>query len=255
MFSSKTLSRSHLVALVVFILVLMGGLWFLSDRASRSDKVLVTTPLVSESTLQNDSPSATLEVFSPQVFVILPGSAEKSEATDGQKILVGSKIITGEKGRAQLLFPNKSVTRLDTSTEVTLVKLTEEPVQIEILLEKRRIWSRVAKLLGQESFTTETSTVTAAVRGTSFGHGILPDGRNRVISKRGNIETHCINKSQEAMVKPDKKILLDCTSGGALPLLNLDEQIKDKDEWYYFNDEQDNKLDERFGKVLYSDDR
>lgn len=92
------------------------------------------------------------------------------------------------------------------------------------------------------------------MRGTSYAHGILPDGRNRVISTKGVVETKCVNDSQEATVTPNAKILFDCKGGGKLPLLGLDEQVKDKDEWFEFNQKQDTSLDDRFGKDTYGDE-
>lgn len=199
--------------------------------------------------------TATLEVFAQPVSLILPGTADKIQATNKQEIPEGTTVATGETGRAQLLFPNKSVTRMDFNTELILKKLTANPAQVEVKLIKKRIWNRVAKLLGkQDSFQTETGITVATVRGTSYAHGILPDGRNRIIATKGTVETKCLDNSQNATVTPNAKILFNCKGGGNLPLLQLDEEVKDRDEWFEFNQKEDSSLDVRFGKDTYGDE-
>lgn len=234
-----------IVASFLLILAFVGAI-FLTQRTKRPE-----TPKEIET---ENVQTAKLEIFSPHVLVKFPDSTGFKEAADGEEIPEGTQVKTDDKGRAQLVFPNKSVTRLDFNTEIVLKKLSLSPFRVEVKLEKKRIWSRVAKLLGQESYQTETSTTVATVRGTSYAHGILPDGRNRIISTKGVIESHCVNKSQEASVTPNSKILFDCTSGGKLPNLKLDAVVKDRDEWFTFNQNQDKALDERFGKDTYGDE-
>ncbi len=244
--------KKYLIPILIVILIGAGLYWFI--KSSRNFPAF-TSPSASAQNEPSLPPvTATLEIFALPVSVVLPGSIDKTDAVDKQKIAEGTKIITGETGRAQIVYANKSVTRMDFNTEITLKKLTASPVQVELMLTKKRIWNRVAKLLGNESYQTETGTTVATVRGTSYAHGILPDGRNRVITTKGVVDTHCLNDSQEATVSANAKILFDCKTGGKLPLLKLDEVIKDKDEWFEFNQKQDTALDERFGKETYGDE-
>ena len=235
----------------IFILIgILVVLWIISNQNPPESKVIVTQP---SPTPDIKPATATLEIFTGTVRLLLPGTEEPQEAISGEPITVGTRIITGDNSRAQLLFPNKSVTRLDDNTEITLQKLTTDPVTIEILLSKRRVWSRVSKLLGNQTFQTITPTVIATVRGTSFGHGILPDGKNRVITTKGTVETRCINDSQHASITIDKKAIFDCATSETLPLLNLDEVMTDRDEWFEFNQAKDEELDTLFGAETYQD--
>ncbi len=241
------------ILVVILVIFLGSGIFAWSVVSSRRNKELQQA--LQRQTTPSPTPpaTATLEIFSPPVRLVLPGATNDIEASKSQEIPVGTKIKTGDTGRAQLVYPNKSVTRLDFNTEIVLKQLNVNPQQVIVGLNKKRIWSRVAKLLGQEYYQSETSTTIATVRGTSYAHGILPDGRNRVISTKGAVESSCANKTQEATVTPNSKILFDCTSGGKLPLLALDAVVKDRDEWFTFNQEQDKALDERFGKDTYGD--
>lgn len=233
---------------VAIVVVIVGVVWQ-GKMTSVKPQQMAPTPVPTEVPV-----TARLEIFTKPVTVVLPGTSDQTEALDQQEIAAGTKVMTGETGRAQLVYGNHSVTRMDVNTEITLKKLTAKPQQVEILLGKKRIWNRVAKLLGQESYQTETATTVASVRGTSYAHGILPDGRNRVIATKGTVESKCLNDSQQATVTANAKELFDCKTGGKLPLLKLDEVVKDKDEWFDFNVVQDKALDDRFGKDTYGDE-
>ena len=195
---------------------------------------------------------ATLELVGNPVWIILPITTEKIVARNDQEIVAGTTVITGVKARAQVVYPNHTVTRMDENTQIVIQSFQTQPTQVKVKLEKNRIWSRVSKLLGKESYQTETSTVVATVRGTSYDHGILSDGRNKIITIKGSVEASCVEKNLGNLVTKYHKLLLNCGKDNEIEegLIN----DKDKDAWYEFNEKEDKKLDERFGSETYGDE-
>ncbi|KKS77763.1 MAG: Hemolysin-type calcium-binding region [Candidatus Woesebacteria bacterium GW2011_GWB1_43_14] len=196
-------------------------------------------------------PTAIIEIFEGSPEVKLPNKEFKL-AQNGIEIPAGTIVKTDDKSRAQILYVNKSVTRLDFNTEITLIDLDNDEFKAKVKLTNGGIWSRVAKLLGKESYETETDKLVATVRGTSYGHIITEKG-NKIITTKSEVEGECINLSQKATVPFDKKLVFDCTNNKTLfPSTIL---YSDKDEWYMFNLEKDEELNEKYGEGTYDDQK
>ncbi len=237
MFWKKILEFKWFVLAGVVVLLLIGGGGIYLFSMNRAEEL--------------ESPTAVIEVFAAPVFV-QENKKEKIEVKAKREVVEGASVSTGKTGRAQIIYPNKSVTRIDFNSVITIGTLTESPSTIEVDLFKGRIWSRVAKLLGREVYQTKSPTVVATVRGTSYGHGILADGRNKVSSTKNTVEARCFNNIQEALVETGLKFFLDCESEDSEtePL-----DATDEDEWFKFNEKQDEILDRRFGEKTYDDQR
>lgn len=242
------MKRPLLIVVTLAVVVAVGiSIWFVwSKNHTQSERLRVTA----DETIPNSE--AQLETFSKPVYVLLPGETDRKEAFEGQKVPEGTTVITGAGGRAQILYPNHTVTRLDFNTEISVAKLTSNPAQIKVKLEKNRIWSRIPKLLGNESYQTESSTVVATVRGTSYGHGILPDGRNKVSTTKGTVVANCAQSNAGGDVKKDTKSFFDCGKETEVTSEPIDKT--DQDEWYGFNEDQDKVLNGRFETGTYDDD-
>lgn len=206
----------------------------------------------SKELLTSQSSNITLEIFTGQVFVIDPKTGQDQEATNGQVVTVGDSIHTDSAGRAQVVYSNGTVTRIDHSSNMTVAKADLNPQEITVNVTAGRVWSRVKKLLGQESYQTETGTVVAAVRGTSYGHGILADGKNKITTTKHTVSVNCRNDTQSGQVSQNMKLLLDCQTGSGSDVVPV--ESTDQDEWYQFNLEQDRLLDSRFGAATYDDE-
>src|SRR3989304_7105566 len=61
---------------------------------------------------------ATLEIFGGKVDIKTTNSNTFSPAKDGQEVIEGSTIKTDSAGRAQILYPNGSATRIDYNSEM-----------------------------------------------------------------------------------------------------------------------------------------
>lgn len=181
-----------------------------------------------------------LEIFTPSVFVQLPNSSSFAVGENGQKIPVGTKVKTDDAGRAQLVYPNGSVTRIDYNTEVTLSEFSESPQKTRVKVSKGSIWSRVTKLLGGEYYKTESSTLVASVRGTSYGHTILPEEKNTVLVTQSKVAVQCFNSIEEYMVEEGNQITWDCKKNPQTGEITKEDK---KNEWIIFNLQEDKKID------------
>lgn len=196
-------------------------------------------------------PTIKIEIFTGAIFVT-PQDSTETVATNNQAIAVGSTIRTNETGRGQVVFSTGTVVRVDHVSSFTITEADVTPQQTVIGINNGRVWSRVTKLLGKESFETQTPTVVATVRGTSYGHGILADGRNKLQATKRAVMVTCRNNTQGGLITPQTKFFLDCKDGSPSTIEQFDE-TDTQDEWYLFNVEQDRLLDERFGKERYDD--
>lgn len=83
----------------------------------------------------------------------------------------GDEVRTDEAGQAELVYPDGSLTRLDSATQFRLLRLAEKSGKraYRLGLKVGRTWNRVTKLTSSEGrFEVETSNAVAAVRGTTF---------------------------------------------------------------------------------------
>jgi hypothetical protein len=91
-------------------------------------------------------------------------------ATNGQDLHEGDTVRTDEDGRATIVYSDKSFTRLDVSTEFTVVELTDDEGKRNTQggLDTGRVWNRVEDLAESETFSTAGAGATAAVTGTAY---------------------------------------------------------------------------------------
>ncbi|MEX2393693.1 MAG: FecR family protein [Actinomycetota bacterium] len=114
-------------------------------------------------------PLAELRVRAAQVEVSSEGLGPRL-ATEGTDLSPGDIVRTDQDGEAQIDLFDSSLVRLDTSTEVVLSKLVQEPSRnIAIEVTRGRTWNRVAELVsGADRFTVSLGDATVSVRGTTF---------------------------------------------------------------------------------------
>lgn len=198
-----------------------------------------------------------LEIFEQEVFIQTPTASEEASAVNGQEIEVGTKIRTGKAGRAQILFPNHTVTRLDKNSQVTLKEYQASPQQVTVHLDLGRIWSRISKLIGKESYQTQTDTLIATVRGTSYGMGIVGTGLSKITTFEGDVnvksDATCAN-GDEVNVVANQKTTVNCKDTRKPTIVEVKEAELTADEWLQFNKKEDKALEERFGNQYFAHD-
>lgn len=100
---------------------------------------------------------------------------------EGDEITVanGTSIKTGSDGQAHILFNNNSILSINKNSEI---KINFETDQKNINIDQLagNTWSRVKALSGNESFTINTPTALASVRGTKFGVSLDQDNPQNV---------------------------------------------------------------------------
>jgi hypothetical protein len=195
---------------------------------------------------------ARLEVFTEPVGVKLPGKSTFSPAKNAMEIPEGAEIKTGPAGRAQIVFPGGTVTRIDHDSVIKVETFEPEPQNIIIKILRGKIWSRIKKLIGSESYQSVGEGMIATVRGTSYGHGILGGGTNRGHVLAGTVQLECLDKTREATLGANMRREVNCAKNTGFAPEEL-QSVDMNDEWVRFNIEQDKQLDTRFGEETYDD--
>lgn len=192
-----------------------------------------------------------LEIFSGPVMIKNANSAEFEQVENGFEVSAGMEVRTSPDGRAQVVFANGTVTRLDTNTTIRIEEDSAAPQKIKISILDGQVWSRVAKMGENEYYETVSNSVVTRVKGTSFGHYKLPDGSDKVITTKGEVIGECLNEVQQAVISKDNKVLFNCEAGIAESNeINTQDQGED---WFQFNVEEDTNLSNRFGPYVYND--
>ncbi len=117
------------------------------------------------------TPGATLRILAGAVEVAASGG-EFALATDGMELAAGDTIRTTADGRAEIVFFENSITRLDFGTTFTLVTLSPDDDGATIIEAEQRTgntFSRVVRLVDARSrFEIETPSAVAGVQGTEY---------------------------------------------------------------------------------------
>jgi hypothetical protein len=206
---------------------------------------------VISSTLPSENAEPVVEIFAEPVYLISEGGSE-TMIESGYAVKENDRIRTDAGARAQIVFPNGTVTRLDESTVVHLASASYQPQKIRIEIEEGHVWSRVAKMSSSEYYQTVSNKILTEVKGTSFGHYVFPDGSDKVVTTKGEVVGQCINNTQKTVIARDNKILFDClpTSKQSPEPISSDDT---RDAWFQFNVEEDAFLNNRFGPYAYND--
>ena len=217
---------------------------------------VVTLIFLSQSPFQKQeqklfSAHTTLEIFSGPVSVKQSDSQDFQDVSNGFYLKAGMEVKTSDSGRAQIVFPNGTVTRMDTNTTVKILEDSASPQHIKVQIGQGHVWSRVAKMSSSEYYETVSNSVVTRVKGTSFGHYKLSDGSDKVITTKGEVIGECLNNSQQSVISKDNKVLFDCQAGKKESDTISQEDVGD--DWFQFNAAEDTNLNERFGPYVYND--
>jgi len=119
---------------------------------------------------QTKTALATLKVQAQQVTIKKKGKKSFVAAKNGQALQQGDSITTDTAGKAEIDYSDGSLTRLGTSTQFKLTKLTSKQGgrQTQGTLSVGETWNRAAKVSETGSFEVKAGGTTAAVEGTAF---------------------------------------------------------------------------------------
>lgn len=243
-----------LISFITLILLAFGSTIAVRSYTQRTQ--MSTAPVAGgvNQTGNTNEMSIKIEVVSPLVQLQKPNTNTWEDAVNDQVIVTGTKVKTGDRARALIVFPDKTVTRLDSNSEIVLNQFQASPQIVSIGLQFGRIWSRVAKLFGQESYQTQTNSVIATVRGTSYGQEKLKNGQDKIITTKSSVEAKCFNSSEKTVVSKNYKAILGCSFGEKIqPQALTDDDLKD--DFVKFNIEQDKVVNQKYGVKTFDDEQ
>src|SRR6266702_3614383 len=151
-----------IIILLVILLLIGAGIFWLTSAAQAATNA-----------------AATLTVFQPTVSVARGGGAYATSTT-GAVVQPGDSIKTDAKGRAAIQLPDGTLTRLASSTEITLSSAhfakDGNLHDVSIVQKIGRTFTNVQHLVSGATFKVSGQSATATVRGTKFEVYIKPDG-------------------------------------------------------------------------------
>jgi len=128
------------------------------------------------------SGTATLTIFRGAVSLQPAGNAAAHSGVTGELLGQGEKVSTAADTWAAINFPDGSISRMDSNSQITITKLTQASAggwNVQLGQAVGKTWNRVAQLVGSSSFTVAGPNQTnAEVRGTDFEVLVIlrPDG-------------------------------------------------------------------------------
>jgi len=166
-----------LVVLLILVLLLVGGgYWLFVVQAEAG----VASP-------------AGLNVIAPPVDVGR-NDANYRTATSGETLNAGSSVRTGAAGKAAIVFPDGTVTRLANSTTVTITQaqLAKDGSLkgAELAQKVGRTLTSIGHLAGGAGFDVGGHNVAASVRGTKFEVLVRADSSNLIKVFEGKVRVH-----------------------------------------------------------------
>ena len=195
-----------LIALVVIVVLVVAGIVTLGVIASADTTV-----------------GAVLTTFVPSASVAHSGGAYATAAS-GTFVQPGDSVKTDQTGRAQIQFPDGTITRLAGATEISInsshFAKDGHVHDISVTDKLGRTLNSVQKLVGGATFQVIGNTTTASVRGTLFEVLVNSDGSVviklfigglDVDGKTGHVHLH---EGQQVTVDPSGNI---GTPGPILP--------------------------------------
>ena len=149
--------------LVLVILLVGGGIFWLNSSAQAAVNV-----------------SATLTVYQPAASLERKGSSTFSTAASGAQVQAGDSVQTDAKGRASIQLPDGTLTRLASSTQITLdaAHFSKDGSLHDAKITQKigRTLTSVQHLVSGATFQVAGQSAVASVRGTKFEVYIKADG-------------------------------------------------------------------------------
>lgn len=123
-------------------------------------------------------PAATVTVFVGTASILRAGAGAAVSARSGDVVRSNDTVATGAASKAGITYPDGSVTRLDSNTEVriSLARLRTGAVDTGVDQSSGLTWNRVKRLVGGAHFKVDgPNNASAQVRGTIFGFYVEHD--------------------------------------------------------------------------------
>lgn len=228
--------------------LIAAGLVFANQKSSR----VSGPPIEENNVLTGDAKATTAAVLTKETGIVeykVP-DVDFFSPLEGDEVQVppGTVIKTGDDGLAHVLFPDNSVMSLSQNSQVT-VEFAEESVSIFQAI--GNTWHRVESVIEGNSYTVETPSTLATVRGTEFNVGVIDEETSEVyviesvvdVSKLVEDANGQIVIQETKPVEQDKHVEIDSSTTRAMAI-NPMPQSRKTTAWFQRNRD----ISERFAQ-------
>jgi hypothetical protein len=172
-------------------------------------------------------------------------SGDENPITETTEAHLGDTVSTDDGGRAQLDYPDGSLTRLGPSTRFTVVELPDGETERTLTeLEVGETWHRVEELTGDDaSYEVETPVGTAAVRGTAFSLTCTEDGICTLTVLEGTVEF--LVDDEVIVVEAFERLVVPDPAGGTPESRSFPTDLMSEDAWISGNAELDGPFEDQ----------
>lgn len=185
-----------------------------------------------------DGSSATLTTLAGTVEVAV-GTADFLPADPNQQVTSGDTVRTGADGRAELVYFEGSITRLDFNTTFTVIameRLRGGGRIVQARQERGNTYSRVAAMMDAGSrFDIETPTASAGVVGTEYALLIDDEGATTIVVIEDSVRVTAV--AGETVVEAGFSVVVRrpeiSSTADLIPFATPDETLTDA--WIVFN--------------------
>ena len=146
--------------------------------------------------------AATITLVEGQAEVIPAGSSTPTPARANMRVMPGSTVRTKANGRLELQFDDRSLLRLDHSTEIQILS---GPQDRGVMVTLGNIWAKVQSVFGASKFRVKTPTVVAGVRGTVL-RAEVSDEEAAIAVDEGEVEVAPTEGDQPVIVRQNEQV-------------------------------------------------
>lgn len=164
-------------------------------------------------------------------------------ADNGMLLFSDDTVKTGDNTSASIILFESNVIRLDSNSEVTLKEVMRQAdaISVKIQQDEGRVWYRVSKISGIDTYEVQTPAAVASVRGTSFFIRVQANKTTIVGVGTGVVNVSRINITQLqnliTLVK-NESVIVDPNAFGQ----SLQKTSFEKDDWFLENLQKDGEL-------------
>lgn len=176
-----------------------------------------------------DGTAGRLVAVKGKVWTQAPKDKE-TRARAGVSLLPGTRIRTGDDGKAEVVFEDGSSVVIQNNTSMVLSGIKRhKKKKTSILIFFGRIWNRVSKVIGKQShYEVNTPVVVCGVRGTEFETAVGEDGTSWVLVTEG--EVNVAGDARDESVVAGQEVEADVEAG--LGAKSKTEKEVDWDQWH-----------------------
>lgn len=150
------------ILILISVIVVAGGAYAAKNHFGGTSTTPTPTSVAQASAF-------TLAVTNPQVFLKSSAQSASQQIQGSVTVSEGANIKTSATGRASLLYPNGTITGIDTNSEFTIAVGGNQGDISSIRLTGGGLFSKIKSILGiEDSYEVRTDNVVASVRGTIF---------------------------------------------------------------------------------------